>query len=367
MKKLEYQVSFNTPAFLGNAEQLAQWRTPPFKALIRHWWRIVKAPELDYDHAKLRMIEGRLFGNAWLVDDFRKSDLRLRIYPWEIGSLQSSSWPGGPMDTVVTTRDGKGKVRSDLYLGYGPVLPPSKKEGRSQIEIRRAIGIAEKANLKLMMPSALIDDLEAVVDVIGRFGTLGSRSRNGWGSVFLERIGRTADSPSSPGSRDSTRRCLRRLESCLLLDWAHAIGSDGNGALIWQTSPCENWRKAMGRLANVRVSVRRAAKQFTGPKAVGGVHLLGYPAGGRWELQEWRGRSRDEPEGRLASQLRFKVFKDEQNRYYGTVFHTPYRVPSDLANRLDMKDKIWLETNQLRIWKTIHETLDSGLDRVKIG
>lgn len=367
MRKLEYQVSFNTPAFLGNAEQLAQWRTPPFKALIRHWWRIVKAPELDYDHARLRMIEGRLFGNAWLADDFRKSDLRLRICPWEIGSLQSSSWPGGPMDTVVTTRDGKGRVRSDLYLGYGPVLPPSKKEGRSQIEIRRAIGIAEKANLKLMMPSAMIDEVEAVVDVIDQFGTLGSRARNGWGSVFLERTGQTANLPSSAESRDSTRRCLRQLESCLLLDWAHAIGFDGNGALIWRTSTCENWRKAMGRLANVRVSVRRAAKQFTGPKAVGGIHLLGYPAGGLWELKEWRGRSREELEGRLASQLRFKVSKDEQNRYYGTVVHTPYRIPNDLANRLDTKDRMWLETKQLRIWETIHETLDSEFDRVKIG
>jgi hypothetical protein len=31
MKKLEYTVSFTTPAFLGNAEQQTQWRTPPFK------------------------------------------------------------------------------------------------------------------------------------------------------------------------------------------------------------------------------------------------------------------------------------------------------------------------------------------------
>jgi hypothetical protein len=33
MIKLEYQVQFNTPAFLGNAEQDGQWRTPPFKGL----------------------------------------------------------------------------------------------------------------------------------------------------------------------------------------------------------------------------------------------------------------------------------------------------------------------------------------------
>ncbi len=30
MKKLEYLVSFTTPAFLGNAEQRGQWRTAHF-------------------------------------------------------------------------------------------------------------------------------------------------------------------------------------------------------------------------------------------------------------------------------------------------------------------------------------------------
>lgn len=47
MQTLTYQVGFNTPTFLGNAEQQAQWRTPPFKALLRQWWRVVKAPEAD--------------------------------------------------------------------------------------------------------------------------------------------------------------------------------------------------------------------------------------------------------------------------------------------------------------------------------
>ncbi len=46
MKKLEYQVAFTTPAFLGNADQQAQWRTPPFKALLRQWWRVVHAPKV---------------------------------------------------------------------------------------------------------------------------------------------------------------------------------------------------------------------------------------------------------------------------------------------------------------------------------
>ena len=35
MKTLHYIVHFTTPAFLGNAKQYGQWRTPRFKALLR--------------------------------------------------------------------------------------------------------------------------------------------------------------------------------------------------------------------------------------------------------------------------------------------------------------------------------------------
>ncbi len=33
MRKLEYKVRFVTPAFLGNAEQTAQWRTRVYSTL----------------------------------------------------------------------------------------------------------------------------------------------------------------------------------------------------------------------------------------------------------------------------------------------------------------------------------------------
>jgi len=34
MRKLEYQVNFTTPAFLGNAEQVGQWCTPLVVMLV---------------------------------------------------------------------------------------------------------------------------------------------------------------------------------------------------------------------------------------------------------------------------------------------------------------------------------------------
>src|SRR5690606_24563642 len=66
MKELKYQVRFLTPAFLGNAEQSGQWRTPPFKALLRQWWRVAYAASggFNVDVLKMRQEEGLLFGNA---------------------------------------------------------------------------------------------------------------------------------------------------------------------------------------------------------------------------------------------------------------------------------------------------------------
>ncbi len=93
MKKLEYKVSFNTPAFLGNAEQQAQWRTPPFKALLRQWWRVVKAPKLEppFDVICLRSTENAMFGTASDDGDVpsHRSRVRLRLGHWKEGDYHN--------------------------------------------------------------------------------------------------------------------------------------------------------------------------------------------------------------------------------------------------------------------------------------
>ena len=84
-----YQLSFTTPAFLGNARQDAQWRTPPIKALLRQWWRVAWAAERKFAGSveDMRREEGLLFGNAWLshlkhgkpIHDHCQSRVRLRL------------------------------------------------------------------------------------------------------------------------------------------------------------------------------------------------------------------------------------------------------------------------------------------------
>ncbi len=95
MTKLEYTVSFATPAFLGNADQQAQWRTPPFKAMIRQWWRVVKAPHFSYDVIELRKEEARLFGSASDTESSRSGKSRIAV--------RLSSWRHGVMDQWQST------------------------------------------------------------------------------------------------------------------------------------------------------------------------------------------------------------------------------------------------------------------------
>ena len=102
MKTLRYQVQFTTPAFLGNAEQSGQWRTPPFKALLRQWWRVVWAAEHGFREniGAMRREEGLLFGNAWLkreengrtVTDYCKSQVRIRLDRWDAGREAKKTW-----------------------------------------------------------------------------------------------------------------------------------------------------------------------------------------------------------------------------------------------------------------------------------
>lgn len=374
MRRLEYELRFTTPAFLGDAGQRGQWRTPPFKALLRQWWRVAVARDLGYEHRRLREAEGQLFGHAWLESDrdrrgnrvhARRSEVLVRLQPWEEGTLETDGWPGGPMEKVKTTQDGRAQVSADVYLGFGPVLPPSRKLGRPRTEIRRAIGTDQPATLKLAFPEGGESErqLIATLTLIQWFGALGSRSRNGWGSLALAGDDVSWDARPSPGST-VLRAVMRPWQECIRgCDWPHAIGADGKGRpLAWATDSLSDWRRVMGRLANMRVRVRRAAKEFRGPNGVGGIHLLGYPAGGNWELRGVDANLR------LATQLRFKVLPAGDGKLTGLVFHVPCRIPTPFREAIGSDRARWLDANQEKVWRAVHDALDDrGTELRRLG
>ncbi len=348
MRKLEYEVRFVTPAFLGNADQNGQWRTPPFKALLRQWWRVAYAADhgFNVNVADMRREEGQLFGHAWLDDDrdqhghkvaARKSLVRIRLDCWAHGELRS--WQGLEQRSVVhpEVQRTQYQVGPHAYLGYGPL----DGRGNTQLDKKRnaAIQAGDSAKLSLVTPEEQSPLIQQALWLMDRYGTLGGRSRNGWGSLSLKPLGSTAALIRRPPLR-SWRDALEPS-----MDWPHALGQDAKGALIWQTESFDDWKALMRELAIVKIGLRT---QFVFPAAqpphpnVEPRHWLSYPITTH-TTRAWK------REARLPNSLRFKVRPDaaEQRKLRGTIFHAPCSPPQEFAPNLPAIDRVWAQVHAL--------------------
>jgi len=347
MKTLDCKITFNTPAFLGNAEQHGQWRTPPFKALLRQWWRIAYAAEfankLSVD--LMRGEEGHLFGMASdQRNGSRKSLIRLRLDQWSIG--EQRDWSGLDSSRVVhpevKNREGKPvAVGAHLYLGYGPL-----KFERNQTALKQnaAIQAGESASLSIACPDDALPLIQTALELIDRYGTIGGRSRNGWGSFSLQ-----AASAESSADRPFLREALfRSWSDCLNQDWPHAIGTDQTGPLIWQTTRTfSQWRGVMSELARLKIWLRT---QFAFSSGHGALkpeqrHWLSYPVT-HHAVPAWGNKAR------LPNSLRFKVRPEPDGQLRGVILHVPCLPPEDPfhPNRRDIE----------RLWGQVHAYLDQA-------
>lgn len=351
MVKQHYTVSFVTPAFLGDADQNGAWRTPPFKALLRQWWRVVAAKGHDYNHARLRETEGRLFGNAWLTDQFRQSQIKLRLNSWKNGQL--TNWPT-PDPTIahpeVTNPAGHPRpVGSHLYLGYGPL---AFQQGNTKLKANAAIQADDLAELTVIFPETI--QILTTLQLIHWFGTLGGRSRNGWGSLTLSGQG----IESLTGDHATLHAISHPLADCLRLDWSHALGSDQRGLLAWKTqNPITDWRAIMKELATIKIAFRTALGfDPSRHHRIDQRHVLAYPVT-HHNFNPWGNQSR------LSNQLRFKVAKTEQG-YIGVAYHLPCGIPNRLLNALTVADRNWIVGQQLNVWRSVHGILDRQMQRI---
>ncbi|AWP22284.1 hypothetical protein C4901_02020 [Acidiferrobacter sp. SPIII_3] len=344
MKKLEYTVRFITPAFLGNAEQAGQWRTPPFKALLRQWWRVAYAADhnFDVDIADMRQEEGLLFGHAWLESDHddkgnkvaaRKSQVRMRLDRWGIGKL--IRWQGLPS---VLHPEVHQAVGSDLYLGYGPLTLP-RGERQPKLKAKAAIQAGESARISLAVPDDNESRIGRALWLMHHYGTLGGRSRNGWGSLSLE-----PENEESKKALEGHSAPLQKWTMCLNTDWPCAIGQDER-ALIWQTQMSNDWKDLMKKLAEIKIGLRT---QFRFPndrpphRAPLSRHWLSYPIT-RHQTSAWDGSAR------LPNALRFKARPTVDGKVIGVVVHVPHLPPAAFQ-----PDRRTIEN----VWQRVHAFLD---------
>ncbi|MCS6997540.1 MAG: hypothetical protein NZ533_11460, partial [Casimicrobiaceae bacterium] len=312
MRTLKLRCTFLTPAFLGDAEQNARWRTPPFKHLLREWWRVRFFAREGQGVASMRSVEGRLFGHAWLENDAwvdergnkrttaaRKSLVRIRLLPAD-AARPEHTWLGAsqvgvaPLPTSVETG----------YAWFGLV-----RRGAGQPD-RRALKAGETRVLAFAWPIRYDEDMHETLRLVHSFGTVGSRSRGGWGSVWLSDMKGLTQEELLPYTQP--------LDRCLDFDWPAAIAraEDGKPWLWLSQTAFRTWDEALKQSAIWRRQVRLALK-------------------GRPDLRAALGFAGS---GRMPSPLRWKVVRDEQGKLRLQVVAMPHKIPLEAGQSFSKDD-----------------------------
>lgn len=320
---LQVSVEFLTPTFLGGADQNAELRAAPFKNLLRQWWRVAVGSQYP-NHKEMLKAEGDLFGSV--LDDSKASASRVRLDLQDTGINIVSE----KLDSLGKTKHPEvtNPVSNALYLGYGPV---------STHGVKTYIASGSKAELTLCLPKNCVPELLLVLAYIDAFGTLGSRCRNGWGSLALSGDDFNRESWINFNAKDwhelvnGTRQYPTHL------------GKDDKGLLCWELKlPPKDWQAGMKALAEIYMKLRTSIN--IAPNGLQKRHILGYPVT-HHNVPNWGGGT-----GRMPSQLRLMVKRNEENHLVGRILHLPHRLPKQWEPQ-----RLGQET---AVWQAIHQGLD---------
>jgi CRISPR-associated protein Cmr1 len=334
MRVLRLKLRFLTPAFLGDAEKNGRWRTPPFKHLVREWWRVAYAAETNFhvDVKQMRREEALLFGHAWLEDDYfvkegrrqrttgRKGRLRLLLRSatlksdaiWGVGTQRGVQ----PLSTGIETS----------YAWFGLIKRGGGLPDRTALKPGGEEGCRE---LYLVYPDepAINARIREVVRLITTFGLVGSRSRGGWGALHIE--------GSEPLNGPEVAKYTRPFDKCLKDDWAMSLARDTKGPVVWSSKKTafSSWHEVMGEISKLRRDVRHALKNTQGKDFRPALGFAGA--------------------GRMPSPLRWKVFLAGTDQLGFRVFALPHRLPDESGKRMELDDLA-------KAWEQICRALDSS-------
>ena len=344
-KKAEFSVEVLTPMFLGGANGNAELRSPPFKNALRYWWRLTQG-NLSSDDLLVR--EQDLFGGV--KDNASRSRVDIVVTGnVEIGKENGSVFIGKKNNPEV--QDKFNPVSLSGYLGMGPVAMKNDKYEKAPILP------GQKFKFSVTYPILNENEIEDALSLFAHLGSLGSRSRNGWGGLhMIPEEGTASLIPLGKlyrkyGSEISS--IFNGTKQNKKYPFKLGYQSDGKNAgpaMMWKIKDADNWKGAMQTAAEKYMDVRQVLK-FPKEKPLGVQkrHIIGYPVTGH-SVREWGGFN-----GRMPSQLRIVVRRqgDKLSSYF---VHLPHKIP-----------KTWDEKrlgSELSNWQELHSWLNKNCDPI---
>jgi len=335
IKTMRLKVKVLTPMFLGGSDGNAELRAAPFKAALRYWWRVLQG---EVPKEALLKQETSLFGgvseDAWKsrVSVYVKGNVTIEIP--KMGNLLKIHHPEA--ERAKCQVDGPGYLAG---MGHYDFRNGFKK---------RAILPGQRFELTVRYPVDQSDIIEKVIWLMNRFGTVGGRSRNGFGSFCF-------DTPNNVKVN-----CLPTIDFQQALrhknnPYPHFLTKDHKGLTFWklQELDTKDCSTLMRSLAEIYIRLRTSPFFKFNNGGPGNRHLLGYPIMNH-NLRDWGG-----PGGRLPSQLRLMVKPDDNDDVNGFVLHMAHALP---------EDKKWFPelASEEEIWHQVHDFLDNHMTRITI-
>jgi len=208
MKKIIFEIETITPMFVAGANQTkAELRAASIKGLLRFWWRALQA---EADLNKLREKEAIIFGSS--EEGVGGSSFSLRIITKDNLKPIKNKFPSNPQHQVRV--EGKTfKINILEYLAYGTYeyIP---KQGN--VFVREYYPEKTKFDIVLNFTDEKgKNEVLKAFYVWCIFGGVGSRSRNGFGSINVinmekafENIG-TIFSAKNPYEKQNLNRLIK--------------------------------------------------------------------------------------------------------------------------------------------------------------
>lgn len=215
--------------FLAGADgKTPEFRPPSIKGLMRFWWRAMNG-HLPLE--ELKKEEGKIFGAS--DEKIGKSKFSIRVKPQELRSSKDKL-PSHPI-TVVTSRNSF-KINILEYLTYGTY---EYEKGKGNIFVRDYINPNQKFSVIISLLDNLDEEIINVFKVLSKFGGLGSRSRNGFGSFRILSINDNFNSFNFDLKKDKYVSVLPKYSAF------------SQKMKLWRTKEYDRWDDALAELGIV--------------------------------------------------------------------------------------------------------------------